>query len=93
MKNKLDDPILEEQRRQYGRFINQLDYRNEPHDLTLDQWFVLWQDHWNQRGRTSGSYCISRIDMTEPWSMDNVEVITRGEHLSRKNSRPRKHYV
>lgn len=82
---KYSDAILTQQSRAYTKFINQADYRGEACSITIEQWFALWRDLWPQRGRRSGDLCISRIDWDEPWQLDNVEIITRTEHLGKKN--------
>ena len=52
-------------------------HRKEPWSMTFDDWCVVWADHWHQRGRDSDSLCMTRCDVTEPWSRSNVCLITR----------------
>jgi hypothetical protein len=58
-------------------------FRNEPFDLTLEQFQTLWADHWHLRGRSVDSYCLVRIDILLPWQEGNVVCIPRMAHLQR----------
>lgn len=73
--------------RKYRAFIqhrNQSNYRNEPWDLTFEQYKEIWAEHWFNRGRTKDCYCLTRIDYDLPWTLDNVEVVTRQAHNRRQ---------
>lgn len=61
----------------------QANYRGEIWDLTFDQWYDIWGDKWDQRGRGADQYCMVLIDPDHGWTVNNVEVITRREHLQR----------
>ena len=58
----------------------QANYRNEDWQLTFDQFAELWDQHWHERGRGPDQYCMSRHDMSGPWSIDNAFIITIREH-------------
>ena len=58
-------------------------FRNEPYDLTEQEYFDIWQAHWAQRGRAKDQLTMTRIDESLGWSSDNVEIMTRAEHLRR----------
>ena len=61
----------------------QANYRQEGWNMVFDEWLVLWNDKWHNRGRASTDYCLTRIDYEKPWSLNNCEVIERKEHLRR----------
>lgn len=63
---------------------NQAVYREEPWTVTFEQYQDLWRDHWEQRGRTSSSYMLTRINSDLPWQLDNCCVITRQQHGQRQ---------
>ena len=63
---------------------SQARYRDEPHDITLEQWQELWsEDLWFQRGRGADNLCLSKQDPSLGWSISNVEIVTRREFLKR----------
>ena len=84
-----DDPIRHKQYLIWLQQRNQANFRGEGWDeaFDLDSWLELWGDKWEQRGREKDRYCMTRIDFDQPWSKDNCEVVTRGEHF--KNHRRR----
>jgi len=59
---------------------NQAQWREETWEIPFAVWRELWQEHWPRRGRGSGDYCMSRLDWSLPWTLDNVAVISRNEH-------------
>lgn len=64
-------------------------FRRECYNLSWDEWRSIWdKDSWNKRGRSSKSLCLAKIDPTEPWQIDNCELITRETFLrkARNNS-------
>jgi len=63
---------------------NQAQFRSEPWTLTFEQWLDQWQGLWHRRGRTGDSLCITRLDCAQPWSHNNVIIITRRQHGQRK---------
>lgn len=77
--------LLNEQSLGYTRFVSQARFRGEEVELTREQWFDLWEHYWPLRGRHSTDYCISRLDHQKSWSIDNVIVRPRHEHLAQKN--------
>jgi hypothetical protein len=76
--------------KQYGAFLlhrAQANYRKEPHELTFEQWAEIWNKDgaWEKRGRSIECVCLARQDLTLPWSVDNVEILTRREQLARQS--------
>ena len=72
---------------QYRAFVqqrNQAVFRQEPWQLTLEEYQDLWRDHWAERGRTRDSYMMTRVNPDRPWSWANTVVITRQQHGARQ---------
>jgi len=88
-RQRLIDPTSaqgQERERYYAwaKHRSQAHYRNESYNLTSEDWNLLWTEElWQQRGRHTDSIVLSRIDSQLPWSIDNVEFITRREQLRR----------
>jgi hypothetical protein len=80
--------ILGDQHQQQIHAFNvaraQARYRSESWNLTLAEFLELWADHWHQRGRRPGEYCMTRITTDLGWSPLNVQVQTRGQQLDRQ---------
>jgi hypothetical protein len=73
--------ILATQRRAYARMKAQAKFRREPFALTWDEFYSIWAPVWEHRGRSLEQLCLSRIDWTEAWEINNVQIITREEHF------------
>jgi len=58
-------------------------FRGEEYELTFTDWQKIWERHWWERGRRIDNLVLTRIDPEKSWSMNNVELITRLEHLKR----------
>jgi hypothetical protein len=72
---------------QYCAFLQaraQANFREECFELTFEQFQTLWQDHWHQKGRGSADYCLTREDPEGAWTIDNVIVMPRVDHLRRQ---------
>lgn len=63
----------------------QANFRGEGWDLTFEEYYTLWKDHWPNRGRAADDMCMSRKDPELAWSSDNAVIITRIEHLTNQN--------
>ena len=63
----------------------QANFRGEEWSLTEQEYISIWRedDRYLHKGRSSESLCLVRDDLEGPWSMDNIMVITRLEHLRR----------
>jgi hypothetical protein len=46
-------------------------------DMTFDEWYAWWDatGHFDERGPAKDQYCMSRIDITQPYSTTNIECI------------------
>lgn len=74
-----------EEHRRYRVFIqqrNQAQWRGEGWTMSFEAWKQIWDQsgQWYNRGRQRGCYCMTRRDVREPWTVDNVYVITREQH-------------
>jgi hypothetical protein len=66
----------------FGRQKNSARQRGIEWDLTLWQWWSIWQEsgHWTNRGRGNG-YCMCRKGDQGPYSVDNVYIATSVENI------------
>jgi hypothetical protein len=62
----------------------QANFRGEVWLLSFEDFQRLWQEHWQQRGRGSDGYCLTRDDPDGAWALGNVDCIPRVEHLKRQ---------
>lgn len=66
------------------RMKAQANFRGEEFDLTFEDFQLLWDEHWEERGRKSYEYCLTRADSTEPWNATNTICVQRLEYLTRR---------
>jgi hypothetical protein len=59
----------------------QANFRGEEWQLTFEEYYQMWRNDWDNRGRYPENMCMTRIDKEGPWAVGNVHVITRKEHL------------
>lgn len=52
-------------------------------ELTFPDWWRIWQEsgHWEDRGRGSGKYCMSRTGDSGPYRIGNVEIVTNKQNI------------
>jgi hypothetical protein len=76
------DPVRHEQFRVWGQQKNQAQWREEGWQIPFEAWCALWDasGQWLNRGRERGCYCMSRLDWSLPWTVNNVAIITREAH-------------
>lgn len=65
----------------YSKTKAQCNFRNEKFELLPEEYFALWNEHWEKRGRKNDSYCMTRLDDTKPWNKENAVVVCRNEQL------------
>lgn len=69
----------------------QANFRQEGWDMTMEEFFEMWRDDlWANRGRGADKYCMVRVDVEKPWSLDNCIIILRYQQLVRYKN-PRRH--
>jgi len=83
---RIQDPIKHDLRRSYIRAKCQAKYRCQIWDLGFEDYVEIWMrdDNHSRKGRGSDNLHMSRIDTTKGWSANNVQIIQRGEHLSKR---------
>jgi hypothetical protein len=74
----------------YLRMKAQCRFRHEEFELTWEDYLAVWQDQWHNRGRRPKDVCLTRRDADGSWSLDNVEIVSRLEHLRATSSSMRK---
>lgn len=64
-------------------------YRGEQWFITEEEYIQLWraEDRYQRKGRTVECLCLTKIDYDLPWTVDNVQFITRREHFRQCNQR------
>jgi len=62
---------------------SQARFRGEDYDLTFEEWHSLWTpETLARRGRSIDSCVLTRVDWDGSWSLDNVRLVTRKQHLA-----------
>lgn len=74
------DPILHKKYRVWLQQRNQALFRSEGWNIDFETWCGIWGELWHNRGRQRGDYCMTRLDWNQPWTEDNVVIVTRSEH-------------
>lgn len=66
-------------------------HRNEPFEITRQQFIDMWltDDRWQNTGRGSDSFVLTRINRSGAWSLDNVKIVTRKQMLEEEHARRR----
>ena len=78
------DPKEHDMHLPFLRARAQANYRGETWHLTIEQFFDLWRDQWNQRGRKPDDLCMTRRDYNGIWDQENTIIVTRREQLRRQ---------
>ena len=57
-------------------------YFDQAWTISEDDYIELWRhnDRYLNKGRHNDQYCLVRRDYEQGWHLDNVEIVTRGEH-------------
>lgn len=63
--------IDKEQRRAFAIQQSQAKFRKEEYNLTFEEFALLWNDKWHLRGMNSQSLCLTRVNTSKAWSIDN----------------------
>jgi hypothetical protein len=83
------DPLQHEMYYAWAKHRSQAHYRKETYLLTYEDWQQIWANpaDFLNRGRHPEDLTLTRCDPTGPWSLDNVEVMVRIDHLRREIAR------
>jgi hypothetical protein len=68
---------------------NQAKLRQQPWQLTREEYDQLWQGKEDQRGRSSSSLSLCRLDFNKAWQKDNCVLMSRGEFRKKMNKQNR----
>ena len=79
---KFRDPFDHERRHPFLMQKAQAVFRGELWNITFEEWCSFWtKENWDNRGRDSANFCMSRLDAKGAWEVSNVQIITRKQHL------------
>ena len=58
--------------------------RGIPFRLSREQWEKIWHEsgHYEERGKTSGKYCMARFGDEGAYEVGNVRIITCNENIA-----------
>ena len=74
-------PIKHDKFLKWHQQRNQAQWRGETWTIDFEEFCELWQEHdWDRRGRKPSDLCLTRRDYDQPWTLDNVHIVTRDEH-------------
>jgi len=81
-----DDPVQRQLRQTYNRSRNQAKHRGQTWSIDFDDYAFLWlaNDNYKKQGRRRNDLHLARIDDSGDWEINNVQIVTRGKHLSRR---------
>ena len=77
--------VTADHRLSWTRMKAQAKYRNEAWDLSWEQYQDIWMDKWHLKGRGSEDLCLTRIDWSGAWHIDNVNLVFRADHVRRQS--------
>lgn len=80
-----EDPIRHEQYNSWHKARAQAHFRNEPWQLTFDEWAHIWSGHWHLRGRQRHCLMMMKCNWQKPWSKQNVELVNRDQFHQRQS--------
>lgn len=43
-------------------------------DFSFDTWWIMWEPYWENRGDSTGKYCMCRKEDTGPYSPENTYI-------------------
>ena len=55
-------------------------------NLTFDEWWDLWADHWEERGKGSDQYCMCRTNDEGAYEVGNVRIDTCRNNILESNA-------
>ena len=80
---RFKDPDLKSLRLSFIRAKSQAKYRNQTWDIDFDDYLDLWRvgDKYRKPGRCKNDFHMTRKDIQQGWSVANVQILNRSEHL------------
>ena len=55
-------------------------------DFTFDDWWAIWEPHWDKRGTGAGQLCMCRLDHSKGYAPNNVRIDTNLSNAQEKRS-------
>lgn len=59
----------------------QANFREEGWTMNFEEFFDLWHKDWHNKGRLSHNVCMSRHDISKPWTRENSYIRSRYDQL------------
>jgi hypothetical protein len=83
---RTNDPVQRQLRRNFTRSRNQAKHRGQSWNIDFEDYAFLWMSNENYKriGRCKNDLHLARIDDCGDWHINNVQITTRGEHLSQR---------
>lgn len=82
----MQDARIKAYRNQIARCRSKTDAQGNPVEmrLTFDQWWSIWESsgHWQDRGRSAGKYCMSRLNDLGHYEVGNVFIQLHSQNIS-----------
>ena len=92
-KTENKDPLMALKYRCWSQQRNQAQYRGEVWDIPFLTWVDIWGDEFMNKGQTSDRMCMTRIDLDQAWTADNVKIISRHKHFISNRNKQGKYYT
>lgn len=71
------DPVRHAQHTAWSRSRAQAHFRGETWALSFAQYEAVWADQWHRRSRLADGIMLMRKNWRLPWSVSNVDLVTR----------------
>jgi hypothetical protein len=83
-KKMFDNSFDNDRRLSYARSKCQAAFRGEQWSLSWEDYCIFWntKKRWCQRGRSSNSLVLTRVNPESAWDIDNCCIITRTQQLT-----------
>lgn len=59
-------------------------FRDEPWELTFEDYYSHWRGNTHWRGRSEHSKSLTRINDRLPWRPDNIRLVSRRDAITRR---------
>tara|TARA_R110000744_G_scaffold89570_1_gene174097 strand:+ start:316 stop:723 length:408 start_codon:yes stop_codon:yes gene_type:complete len=78
------DSISENRKTPKARFVDHrinANRRGVEFLLTFEEWWAIWEPHWEGRGRGAGDLCMCRTNDEGPYAVGNVRIDTNTNNV------------
>jgi len=76
---------MDSPRHRYNQHKASAKQRGIEFTLTFDEWWTLWEPHWERRGRRSQDMCMCRKGDKGPYAVGNVRIATVKENQQERS--------